>query len=382
MFLLGTTDFRRRADPPSRDGGDQGPHPEGAGGRPAGRRRPGGARRAARDHQLAARARAEGARAGRLPGGPGGGAVLGGRPANSTSPTTSSRSRSTSRSAARACWTVAARLFEERLDHERPLWRVDLVPMVGGGHRRRDADPPRARRRDHLAALRAGRCSGTTSRTRRPSRPSEWEPQPEPGRARTSPGATVRRRVGEVPGAVAGAVRGAANPSKWAHGAREVAKLPATVARELLPARRRDDPRPRCSGRGASWRSPGSARRGARRRPPRHGPVRRPTSPSTTSSSPSSPAGCVAGSRSEGSRICGLAAGAGAGQPARPRRGRRGRQPRLVPQRRHAPRHRRPGRAAAPDQPRDDEAQAGRRRRGALRLLPRDLAVQARSTGA
>ncbi|HEX6115924.1 MAG TPA: wax ester/triacylglycerol synthase domain-containing protein [Solirubrobacterales bacterium] len=134
----------------------------------------------------------------------------------------------------------AARLFEERLDHERPLWRVDLVPMSGGGTG---------------VVMRIHHCLAdgiTSQRFARalfwddepdppPAEAPELEPRPEPSMLDVA-GATVRKRVGEVPGAVAGVpgavagvVRGAAQPSKWLHGAREVAKLPATVARELLP---------------------------------------------------------------------------------------------------------------------------------------------------
>ena len=131
----------------------------------------------------------------------------------------------------------AARLFEERLDHERPLWRVDLVPMAGGGTG---------------VVMRIHHCLAdgiTSQRFARalfwddepdppPVEPRAWEPDPGPGALGVA-GAAVRKRVSEAPGAVAGAVTGAVkaapDPGAWVRGAREVTKLPGAIARELLP---------------------------------------------------------------------------------------------------------------------------------------------------
>ncbi len=128
---------------------------------------------------------------------------------------------------------AASRLFEQRLDHERPLWRIDVVPMQG--------DHAGLVMRFHHALadgitsmIAAGELVWDTEPDPPPEEPGEWEPAPEPS-ALDAAGATVRKRIGEVPGAVAGTLKGAGDPSKWAAGAREVAKLPATVARELLP---------------------------------------------------------------------------------------------------------------------------------------------------
>ena len=75
------------------------------------------------------------------------------------------------------------------------------------------------------------------------------------------------------------------------------------------------------------------------------------------------------------------AAGADPGQPPPPRRDRRrARQPRLVPQRRPAAVRARSARPAGRDQRPDAGAQGPRRRRGALRPVPRAGAVQATST--
>jgi diacylglycerol O-acyltransferase / wax synthase len=127
----------------------------------------------------------------------------------------------------------SARLFEERLDHERPLWRVDLVPMFGGGtgvvmrihHALADG----------VTSQRFARALFWDDRPDpEPTEAEDWTPKPAPSALDVATH-TVRRRAGQVSGAVAGAVRGAARPSGWAKGAREVVKLPATVARELLP---------------------------------------------------------------------------------------------------------------------------------------------------
>ena len=128
---------------------------------------------------------------------------------------------------------VASRLFEERLDHERPLWRVDVVPMTAGA-------TGLVMRIHHALA------DGITSQ--RFARALVWDDEPgppDPGGPGHGPVAepsalgaatrTATRRIAELPGTVTGVVRGATDPSSWARGAREVAKLPATVARELLP---------------------------------------------------------------------------------------------------------------------------------------------------
>ncbi|MGI8460212.1 MAG: WS/DGAT domain-containing protein, partial [Solirubrobacterales bacterium] len=127
----------------------------------------------------------------------------------------------------------AAKLFEQRLDHERPLWRVDLVPMIGGSAG---------------VVMRIHHCLAdgiTSQRFARalfwddvpdppPTGPDDWSPGPEPSALDVARGSVVKR-IGDVPGAVAGAFQGARDPGRWAEGAREVAKFPATVARELLP---------------------------------------------------------------------------------------------------------------------------------------------------
>ena len=128
---------------------------------------------------------------------------------------------------------VASRLFEERLDHERPLWHIDLVPMTGGG-------AGLVMRIHHALAdgitsqLFAKALVWDTEPEPVLAEPEEWTPGHAPS-ALGAAGATVRKRIADVPGAVGGALQGARDPARWAAGAREVAKLPATVARELLP---------------------------------------------------------------------------------------------------------------------------------------------------
>ena len=133
----------------------------------------------------------------------------------------------------------AARLFEERLDHERPLWRVDLVPMSGGG-------TGVVMRIHHCLAdgITSQRFARSLFWDDEPNPPAverkEWAPAPEPGVLDVAT-STVRKHVAQAPGAVAGAVTGAVraapNPGAWVRGAREVTKLPGAIARELVPQR-------------------------------------------------------------------------------------------------------------------------------------------------
>lgn len=128
---------------------------------------------------------------------------------------------------------AASRIFEQRLDHERPLWRIDVVPMAGG----QTGLVMRIHHAlaDGITSQRFGASLVWDTEPRPPApQPDEWEPEPAPS-ALDVAGSTVRQRIEKVPGALGGALKGAWDPSNWATGAREVAKLPATVARELLP---------------------------------------------------------------------------------------------------------------------------------------------------
>jgi diacylglycerol O-acyltransferase / wax synthase len=102
---------------------------------------------------------------------------------------------------------VAGGLFEERLDHTRPLWRADVVPMTDGGA-------------GIVLRIHHALADGITSQ--RFAHALIWDSEPEPAAAEPRD-----RAPGPQPSA--------RDSSRWARGAREVAKLPATLARELLP---------------------------------------------------------------------------------------------------------------------------------------------------
>jgi diacylglycerol O-acyltransferase len=101
----------------------------------------------------------------------------------------------------------AALLFEQRLDHRRPLWRADVVPMT-------DAGAAIVLRIHHALA------DGITSE--RFGRALIWDDAPEPGGAGhhdPSPKPAPHQ------------------PGRWTRGVHELARLPGTVIRELTPHR-------------------------------------------------------------------------------------------------------------------------------------------------
>jgi diacylglycerol O-acyltransferase / wax synthase len=101
---------------------------------------------------------------------------------------------------------VARRLFEQRLDHRRPLWRADVVPMTDGGT-------------GIVIRIHHALADGITSQ--RFARALIWDDAPEAGGAGHGDSAAKPDRH---------------RASRWAR-ARELAKLPATMARELAPHR-------------------------------------------------------------------------------------------------------------------------------------------------
>jgi diacylglycerol O-acyltransferase / wax synthase len=107
---------------------------------------------------------------------------------------------------------VAGRLFEQRLDRTRPLWRADLVPMTGGGA---------------AIVLRIHHALADGITSQRFAEALFWDADPGP----RSPGAETPEPKRAVP--VPAATRH--ERSRWTREAREAAKLPATLARELLP---------------------------------------------------------------------------------------------------------------------------------------------------
>jgi diacylglycerol O-acyltransferase / wax synthase len=129
---------------------------------------------------------------------------------------------------------IAAELMSERLDHTRPLWRIDLVGPLEDGH--------------SAIAVRIHHCmaDGVTS-TRlgseilwdsepdpAPPEPDRWDPDPEPSGMRLLY-ADAADRARELRAAIPQAARTAASPGRWVQGARGLARLPGALVRELTP---------------------------------------------------------------------------------------------------------------------------------------------------
>jgi diacylglycerol O-acyltransferase / wax synthase len=106
---------------------------------------------------------------------------------------------------------VAGRLFEERLDHRRPLWRADVVPLDDGGA-------------GIVMRIHHALADGITSQ--RFAHALIWDTR---GTAAEQPPSREGKRRPSEPGA------GRREPSRRVRRAREVARLPSAVARELLP---------------------------------------------------------------------------------------------------------------------------------------------------
>jgi WS/DGAT/MGAT family acyltransferase len=129
---------------------------------------------------------------------------------------------------------VAAELMAERLDHTRPLWRMDLVgPLEGGG----SAIVWRIHHcmADGVTAMRLGeQILWDPEPDPAVSEPEPWAPDPEPSRL-----SLVLSDLGERAGAAAralpGTARRAASPRQWATTARAAARLPRSLVRELTP---------------------------------------------------------------------------------------------------------------------------------------------------
>jgi WS/DGAT/MGAT family acyltransferase len=131
-------------------------------------------------------------------------------------------------------WRIAGELMAQRLDHQRPLWRMDLVgPLEGGG----SAVVWRIHHcmADGVTATRlGGQILWDTEPEPPPPEPDRWEPEPEPSQMSLI-SAGLRERAADAERSVPGAARAVASLSRWASTAREVAALPAALVRELTP---------------------------------------------------------------------------------------------------------------------------------------------------
>ena len=126
------------------------------------------------------------------------------------------------------------KVMAERLDHERPLWCVDVVGPDDVG---RTALVIRIHHclADGVTALRMlsellWDDEGGTS----PDRHDRGRPAPAPARTRMVASGVASRLRG-AGGALAGGARSVASPRRWRQAGREVAALPGTLRRELWP---------------------------------------------------------------------------------------------------------------------------------------------------
>ena len=129
---------------------------------------------------------------------------------------------------------IAAELMAQRLDHTRPLWRMDLVgPLEDGG----SAIVWRIHHcmADGVTAMRlGGQILWESSPESRPPEPERWWPEPEPSRLALL-GSALAERGQQVGRMIPGAARAVATPSRWAPAARSAARVPGALVRELTP---------------------------------------------------------------------------------------------------------------------------------------------------
>jgi WS/DGAT/MGAT family acyltransferase len=128
---------------------------------------------------------------------------------------------------------LVGRLMAERLDHARPLWRIDVVEPNEDG---RTALVIRIHHclADGVTCLRMlSELLWDDDEAEGPS-PEPWRPQPTPSKARLlASGAAARGRA--LVSAGASAARAAASPRGWRQTRRDLGALPGTLRRELWP---------------------------------------------------------------------------------------------------------------------------------------------------
>lgn len=132
-----------------------------------------------------------------------------------------------------ALMRLVGRLMAERLDHARPLWRVDVA---GPGEDGRTALVIRIHHSlaDGVTCLRMLAellWDGDESQGRSEE---PWRPRPAPSRARLLASGAAARARGLTSAGVA-AARAAASSRRWRQARREVAALPGALRRELWP---------------------------------------------------------------------------------------------------------------------------------------------------
>ena len=129
---------------------------------------------------------------------------------------------------------IAAELMAKRLDHTRPLWRMDLVGPLEDD---RVAIVWRIHHcmADGVTAMRLGKQILWDSEPQPVlPEPDAWAPDPEPSRLRLVL-SDLAERASDAGRSAPAAARRAASPTAWATTARAVARLPGSLVRELTP---------------------------------------------------------------------------------------------------------------------------------------------------
>jgi WS/DGAT/MGAT family acyltransferase len=128
----------------------------------------------------------------------------------------------------------AGKVMAERLDHERPLWCLDVVGPDDGG---RTALVMRIHHclADGVTALRMlSRLLWDGDDGAAPGSVQAWTPEPTPARPRMF-ASGVASRVRGAGGALSAGARSVASPRRWRDAGRDLAALPGTLRRELWP---------------------------------------------------------------------------------------------------------------------------------------------------
>jgi diacylglycerol O-acyltransferase / wax synthase len=132
-------------------------------------------------------------------------------------------------------WRIAAELMAERLDHTRPLWRMDLVGPLEAG---RVAIVWRIHHcmADGVTSVRLGeQILWDTKPEPPPPDPEEWQPDPPPSPLRLLSAGLPHRMAG-LGRRVPDVARNAASPRSWASAARAIGRMPSALIRELTPS--------------------------------------------------------------------------------------------------------------------------------------------------
>jgi WS/DGAT/MGAT family acyltransferase len=131
---------------------------------------------------------------------------------------------------------IAGELMGTRLDHSRPLWRIDLVAPLDGG---RTGLVIRIHHgmADGISALRlCGDILWDSEPDPPPPEPASWSPDAEPSNARLLAAGLADRAAG-AGRSVAGGLGTLVRPRRLGAALREVAREPSALIRELSPLR-------------------------------------------------------------------------------------------------------------------------------------------------